>query len=114
VEIRARALIWPLVAAVVVIGALFLTMFPTRTWLDQRSSISASRAELAELEAEQAALEERVAALDSPEEVELIAREDYGMVRPGEEAYSILPVPAPPIEIPPGWPFTAAPPADAP
>lgn len=109
-----RRVVWPLVAALVLAGVLLLAVFPTRTWLDQRSAISASRAELAELDAELAELDARVAALDSPEEIELIARERYGLVRPGEEAYSLLPRPAEPIEIPPGWPFTAAPPADAP
>ena len=112
--LAARRLVWPLIATVVVIGALFLTMFPLRTWIDQRDSISASRSELAELDEELAALDDRIAALDSPEEVELIAREKYGLVFPGEEAYSLLPLPVPPIDIPPGWPFTGAPPADSP
>lgn len=111
---HARRLVWPVVAALLVIGALFLTMFPTRTWLDQRNAIAASTAELEELDAELAELDARLDALDSPEEIELLAREEYGMVRPGEEAYSLLPLPAPPIQVPPGWPFTAAPPADAP
>ncbi|MBK5221947.1 MAG: septum formation initiator family protein [Acidimicrobiia bacterium] len=111
---RAHRTIWPVLAGLLVLGALFLSVFPTRTWLDQRGAISDSRAELAELDAELGALDERVGALDSPEEIERLAREDYGMVKPGEEAYGILPLPAAPIEIPPGWPFTAAPPADAP
>jgi cell division protein FtsB len=91
---------------------LFLTVFPTRTWLDQRASISASRSQLTDLDAELAELDSRVDALDSPEEIERLARSDFGMVRPGEEAYIVLPEPAPPIQIPPGWPFTSGPSAD--
>ena len=35
-----------------------------------------------------------------------IAREKYNLVRPGEEAYAILPPPPPKIAVPPVWPFT--------
>ena len=106
---RARRVVGPLLGGVVLLGVLFLSVFPTRTWLDQRANISASRTELAELDAELAELDARVAALDSPEEVERIARRDYGMVRPGEEAYIVLPEAAAPLEVPPGWPFTSGP-----
>ncbi len=106
---RARRFVGPVVALALLLGALFLTVFPTRTWLDQRRAISASRAELAELDSELADLDARVEALDSPDEVELLARRDSGMVRPGEEAYRVLPAPEPPIEIPPGWPYTTGP-----
>jgi cell division protein FtsB len=106
---RVRRVIGPLLGAAVLFGVLLLTVFPTRTWFDQRASISSSQAQLAELDAELAELDARVAALDSPEEVELIARSDFGMVRPGEESYIVLPEAVPPIEIPPGWPFTSGP-----
>ena len=106
----ARRLVWSLLAVAAVVGALSLSIFPARTWLGQQQSISASKAELAELESQVEALRGRVEALDSPEEIERLAREQYNMVRPGEEAYGILPVPLPPLAIPPGWPFTDAPP----
>jgi cell division protein FtsB len=105
-----RRLLWPLAVVVAVLGALSLSIFPARTWLGQQQAISASKAELAELDGQVAALHDRIEALDSPEEIERLAREQYNMVRPGEEAYGILPVPVPPLEIPPGWPFTDAPP----
>jgi cell division protein FtsL len=106
---RVRRVIGPLLGAVVLFGVLLLTVFPTRTWFDQRASISSSQAELTELDAELAELDARVAALDSPEEIERIARSEFGMVRPGEESYIVLPEAASPIEIPPGWPFTSGP-----
>ena len=34
-----------------------------------------------------------------------IAREEYNLVRPGEEAYSVLPAPLPALELPQVWPF---------
>ena len=106
---RGRRLLWPLVAVLVLGAALSLSAFPLRTWFDQRESIAASQAELDELDAQVEALETRIAALDTPDEIERLARDRYSMVRPGEEPYGILPVPLSPLEIPPGWPFTPGP-----
>ena len=36
---------------------------------------------------------------------ERLAREQYNLVRPGEEAYSVLPAPLPALELPDVWPF---------
>jgi len=91
--------------AVLTIVLLALYVFPTRTWLDQREVLGESSAELAELQAERDALEARVAQLDTDAEIELIARSQYGLVLPGEEAYAVLPAPEPPIELPAIWPF---------
>ena len=38
---------------------------------------------------------------------ERIARSQYGLVMPGEEAYAVLPAPEKPIELPEIWPFGA-------
>ena len=46
--------------------------------------------------------------METPEAVEQIAREDYGLVRPGETAYQVLPEGAPPVDLPDAWPFTGA------
>ncbi|MDZ7678466.1 MAG: septum formation initiator family protein [Acidimicrobiales bacterium] len=108
---RFRRLAWPLVAVVVIVGALSLSAFPLRTLFDQRDAIASSEAELAELDEQVTALQARVEALDTPGEIERLARERYNMVRPGEEPYGILPAALPPLEVPPGWPFTPAPPA---
>ena len=92
-------------AAVATIAALAVYVFPTRTWLDQRAALAETSVELRELEAERAALEQRVAELDSDDQIEEIARSQYGLVRPGEEAYAVLPAPEKPIELPALWPF---------
>jgi hypothetical protein len=92
-------------AAVVTIAALAVYVFPTRTWLDQRAALAETSVELRELEAERSALEQRVAELDSDDQIEEIARSQYGLVRPGEEAYAVLPAPEKPVELPALWPF---------
>jgi len=92
-------------AAVATIAALAMWVFPTRTWLDQRSALAETSAELRELEAQRAALEQRVEELDADEHIEEIARSQYGLVLPGEEAYAVLPPPEQPVELPAIWPF---------
>lgn len=92
-------------AAVATIAVLAVYVFPTRTWLDQRAALTETGLELAELEAERSALEQRVAELDSDDQIEQIARSEYGLVRPGEEAYAVLPAPEQPVELPSLWPF---------
>ena len=92
-------------AVVATIAALAVWVFPTRTWLDQRAALAEAQTELHELGAQRAALEQRVRELDSDEQIEEIARSQYGLVMPGEEAYAVLPAPEKPIELPEIWPF---------
>ena len=92
-------------AAVVTIAVLAVYVFPTRTWIDQRQSIAETEDTLDALAAEREALEARVAELDTDAEIALIARSQYGLVLPGEEAYAVLPAPEQPVELPSVWPF---------
>lgn len=91
--------------AVATIAVLAVYVFPTRTWLDQRAAIAETETRLAELRAERHALEARLAELDTDAEIERIARSQYGLVLPGEEAYAVLPAPEAPVELPALWPF---------
>lgn len=93
--------------AVASIALLAAYVFPTRTWIDQRDAIAETQTSLDELDAEREALEARVAELDTDAEIELIARSQYGLVLPGEEAYAVLPAPEHPVELPTVWPFGA-------
>jgi cell division protein FtsB len=77
-----------------------------RTFLAQRTSLSNATHQLDVLRDQNQQLDERIQALTTDAEVEKLARERYNLVRPGEEAYAILPAPPPPIELPPVWPFT--------
>ncbi len=101
----ARSVVLPAVVVVAVLVVLAYAVFPTATWLEQRRTITERRLELAELEAANEALSERVAELGTVGEIERIARRDHGLIRPGEEAYAVLPPAPAPIRLPPAWPF---------
>ena len=79
-------------AGAAVAGVIALALFPARAYQDQLRQRSELETELRVLRAQNRALEERARLLDSDEEIERLARLEYGMVRPGEEAYTILPV----------------------
>jgi cell division protein FtsB len=104
--IRRRRLVWPLLASLTVVGLLFIGVYPMRTFLAQRTSLSNATHQLDVLRDQNQQLDERIQALTTDAEVEKLARERYNLVRPGEEAYAILPAPPPPIELPAVWPFT--------
>jgi len=94
---------------VVLVGLLFVFVYPTRTFLDQRSQTNKARAQLEVLQAENARLARESKRLSTDSEIERLAREKYGLVRPGERPFVILPAPttstapasAPPSSTPP-------------
>jgi cell division protein FtsB len=98
--------------SVVFVGVLFVAVFPTQTYLQQRQEVEAREQRLAEIEAEAEELEQRVADLQGDEAVELLAREEWGFVFPGEEAYAIVGLGATTVP-PPATTTTTAPVADA-
>ena len=57
----------------------------------ERTRIAALEAKAAALEAENVRLERRITDLDDPATVELLAREQLGLVRPGEVPYVLIP-----------------------
>ena len=76
----------------VVVGALaFLFVLPGRTWLQQRGAMASASHKLQILDQENQALSKRAAQLQDPNYLEQIARQQYGLVRPGEQSYGILP-----------------------
>lgn len=78
-----------------VLGAALLTqMLPYRQILDSQRQVNSARAHLTSLEDENERLAADVAALQTDEEVEKLAREKLGYVRPGETAYVVLDPPA--------------------
>ena len=88
-----RRAVWPFLVSVVVVGVLFLLVFPARTYLGQRRSLAAAEHRVRVLSGENRSLDDRVSKLQDDSEIEHIAREQYGLVKPGEEAYAILPPP---------------------
>lgn len=100
-----------------VVGALGIGLFPTQTFLDQRAATAEAQERLGVLRAQNEAFEDRLDRLATDEEIERLAREQYNLAYPGEEAYAVLPAPLPPVELPDLWPFgpmlPPSPPAEA-
>jgi cell division protein FtsB len=87
-----RALLPTLFLGVVAV-VLLTFVFPTGTLLAQRADISQAERDLAALHDQQATLDQRADELTKDSEIERLAREQYNLVRPGEEAYALLPAP---------------------
>lgn len=76
---------------ILLMGSAFLTqVVPYRQILDSHDRVASARSQLAALEADNAALQADVDALQTDAEVEKLAREKLGYVRPGETAYVVL------------------------
>ena len=82
------------VATVVVVGLLFVVVFPLQAWMRQRDDLRTSQHRLEVIHDARVRLEREAARLREPSEVERIARALYGMVRPGEQAFAAVPGPA--------------------
>jgi cell division protein FtsB len=78
------------------IGSLALTgLAPVRQAYYQRESIQEEEARLKALEEVNAKLESRLLRLQDPAYMEKLAREQLGVVRPGETSYVVVPRPIP-------------------
>ncbi|HEX6301735.1 MAG TPA: septum formation initiator family protein [Acidimicrobiia bacterium] len=72
-------------------GAAFLTqVVPYRQIIETQRQVATARAELEALEDHNAELQADVSALQTDAEIERLAREKLGYVRPGEKAYVVL------------------------
>lgn len=94
--------------AVVLLGAAFVLFFPARQLVQQRQQIASLEDRLYELRTENDLLEQDVKRLADPAELEVLARDRLGLVKPGERAYYVDPVePAPKRKAPevpePAW-----------
>jgi len=98
------------VALVIFIGILFGAVYPTRTYLAQRRDLRAAHQKLALFKEQNAHLEAEAKRLESDTEIERIARARFNLVKPGEEAYAVVPVPPKPGD-PAAAPAPAPPPA---
>jgi len=76
--------------------AMFVFVFPTRSYLAQRHRIDSTRNDVAVLREQNAKLAAESQRLGSKEEIERMAREQFGMAYPGEQVYRVLPAPAGP------------------
>ena len=74
-------------ALLLVALALTTNVLPLRQILAQRQEIAATQADLDALVSNNEVLAAKVEALQTPAEVERLAREELGYVRPGEKAF---------------------------
>lgn len=82
---------------ILLMGAAFLTqVVPYGQIVDSNRQVSEARAQLAALETDNAKLQADVVALQTDSEIEKLAREKLGYVRPGETAYVVLDPPGTP------------------
>jgi cell division protein FtsB len=88
----------------VVIAMLFVFGFPARSLLAQRHERERALAQLDVLREQNTKLEREARRLQDNAEIERIARERYGLVRPGETPYVVVP----PSTAPPAAPSTTA------
>jgi cell division protein FtsB len=75
------------------VAVLFAFVYPTQTYLPQRKELNAAERRLQVLEQNTKSLQRDSDRLQSDPEVERRAREDYGLVRPGETPYVLVPSP---------------------
>jgi cell division protein FtsB len=101
-----------LVAAGATLALLVLVVFPTRSYLRERGNMNSAAHQLQALNAQNRQLTDQIGRLTSDSEIERLARKDYGLVKPGEEAYAIVPVPPKPGD--PAPPAATPAPAPAP
>ena len=101
-----RRLIGAIAATVILVGVLFVAVFPTHTYLQQRTATARSEAQLRQVEAARSRVRAETARLKTTEEITKRAREQFGYVKPGEESYAVLPPAKAPIGLPDTWPFT--------
>jgi cell division protein FtsB len=85
---------WLVVSILALLGVLALGSFPVRAYLDQLHQREQLAGQVRTLEQQNQKLVDQAAQLQSDGTIEQLARDRYQMVKPGEEAYSILPTAA--------------------
>ena len=79
------------VASLVFVAIMFLFVFPTRSYLAQQRQVNAARHAVQVLHAQNAQLAREAKRLQTPAEIERLARSQFNMVFPGEQAYNVVP-----------------------
>jgi hypothetical protein len=80
-------------AAVVFAAVVLLSALPWSTLMDQHAQLSSAASQVTALQAENRALAGEERELSNASTVAGLARQDYGLVEPGQKAYDILPPP---------------------
>ena len=102
---RLRRLVTPLLLVVAVGAAISMVAVPARSHLARTADINAAEQLLTDLVVMNEADSARLAALRTDEELEHLARRDFGLAMPGEEIYHVMSPAVDPPRVPEGWPF---------
>jgi cell division protein FtsL len=79
------------VASLVFVAMMFLFVFPTRSYLAQQGQVRTARHAVAVLRAQNEQLAREAKRLQTPAEIERLARSQFNMACPGEQAYNVVP-----------------------
>jgi cell division protein FtsB len=77
--------------AVVLSAVVLFAWFPAGSLLSQRSTLGSTQSQLATLHQQDAALAQEKKNLSDSTEIGRIARQQYQLVNPGQQAYEVLP-----------------------
>lgn len=87
---RGRRIPVGLLLLLVVLAVVFAGVFPFRQMIAQERQVDLARAKHDALVSENRLLRDEIGVLESPQEVERIAREQYGLVNPGEVSFHVV------------------------
>ena len=76
---------------VMLMFAVLAYMFPVRSYVNQRNRITVAEKQLDLLRTQTKILRDQKKLLETPAEIERIARDRFGMVRPGEQPWAVVP-----------------------
>ncbi len=93
------------IIAVSLLSLMLLGIIPIQEWFEVRDTKNDLLLELAEIEEQNESYRVSIDALKTDDEIERIARSEYNLVKPHEEAYYVIPISSEDIEIPGIWPF---------
>ncbi len=93
--------------ALLVIGTIAAAVFvlPIQTWMDQDVDLEQRQAQLDELRKVNGELAAEKQRLETDDGIREAAKQEIGFVEPGEDRYSLLPLPALSADLPDGWPY---------
>ena len=78
------------VASLALIAIMFLFVFPTRSYLGQQGQVRSARHAVEVLKAQNKELASQARLLQTPAEIERLARVQFNMVFPGEQAFNVV------------------------
>jgi len=101
-----RRAIWVSVVVLAVVVLVGAGRLPFRRYLENTEAIAETQEQLDAVRESNGRLQEQVDRLATDEELERVAREQYGYAKPGEEVYHVQQPAEDPVAIPEVWPFT--------